>query len=367
MKIMHILPNLHIGGGQKLVVDLCNELSKNDSNDVYICVIDKIDDTLILKEQISSKITIISLNKEKGFSVRIIFKIYLLLKDFKPDLVHTHLRSIFYAFLAISSLEIPFVHTFHSVANKEADNFVKKIYYQILFKYLHVTPVSISPLVLEGTKVFFGKKYNILINNGVMPLTKSFLYEKVREEIEELKNTRNTKVFIVIGRLSEEKNQLMLINVVKELQNEGEDLLLLIVGPLTQIYPYAEECQNTAKNIKCVHFLDEKSNVGDYLYNSDALCIPSLREGLPLTALEAMSINKPVLATPVGGLPDIIQDGMNGYLSEDVSLESYKKIVKKFISKPLKVDKKNKEIFEKKYSISACMEQYYKLYKSLII
>lgn len=365
MKIIHILPNLHIGGGQKLAVDLCNELSQNDSNDVCICVIDKIDDTLILKEQISSKITIISLNKEKGFSLRIFFKLYLLLKDLKPDIVHTHLRSIFYAFLAILSLEIPFVHTFHSVADKEADNFIKKIYYQILFKYLHVTPVSISPLVLEGTKVFFGKQYDTMINNGVKSLTKSSFYEKVREEIEGFKNTKSTKVFIVIGRLSEEKNQLMLINVVKELKKEGEDILLLILGPLTQIYPYAKKCQTIASNTKFIHFLGEKKNVGDYLYNSDALCIPSLREGLPLTALEAISINKPILSTPVGGIPDIIQDGINGYLSKDVSESSYKKVLEKFIFNPLEVDIESQRKFEKQYSMSVCSDQYYKLYKSL--
>ena len=366
MKIMQIIPSLSLGGAEKFVVDICNELAKDKSNEIILCVIGRINETSLLRQQISSRVRIISLAKTPGFSLSMFYKLYRLTKNINPDIVHTHLRGLPYSTLAILLLKKSFIHTFHTLPHKEANNSIKKTLYKILFNYFGVLPVSISPAVLQDTKRIFGEKYNVLINNGVKPLKKSTNFNDVKEEIEKNKQSKDTKVFLAMGRVSKVKNHLMLIQAIKELEENGEDMILLILGSLTDEKKYANLCQNAALTSENIFILGEKYNAGDYMYCADALCMTSVYEGLPLVVLEAMSIGKPVLSTPVGGIPDVITDGINGYLSEDVSVESYKAILKKFIMQPLKKQESIKNLFEVKYTMSVCTKNYYKVYKSFI-
>lgn len=366
MKIVHILPGIYVGGGEKFAVDICNELALNDNDDLYLCTLSKADDSYILKKQINSKVTLITLNKRKGFDPIIIFKLYKVLKSIKPDIVHTHLRAIYYSFLSIIFLKkVTFIHTFHTIAEKEANNIVKKNFFQVLFLHFNVIPVSISPLVLESTKNLFGDRYNIMIINGAKPLKKSKKFKEVEKEISEFKNSKNTKILISVGRVSEVKNHLMLIECIKELNEYDENVVLLVLGSLSNEKKYAKNCQDKASNEKNIYFLGEKSNVGDYMFCSDALCISSVREGVPLVVLEAMSAGKPVLSTPVGGIPDVIHDGIHGYLSTDVTRKSYVKILKYFIYHPIVNIDRIKNDYRQKYSLLVCKDKYYELYKLL--
>jgi glycosyltransferase involved in cell wall biosynthesis len=63
-----------------------------------------------------------------------------------------------------------------------------------------------------------------------------------------------------------------------------------------------------------VRLLGFKPNIHDYMAHLDALLMPSLHEGLPYTLLEAMSLGLPIIASRVGGLPEVLQDGRNGIL-----------------------------------------------------
>ena len=366
MKIVHILPSLYVGGGEKFAIDLCNELALDDNNNIYLCILGSVDDTFILKKQIHPKVTLITLNKAKNFNPVIPLKLYKVLKNIDPDIIHTHLRAIYYSFLSIIFLKrVPFVHTFHTIAEKEANNVVKKSFFQILFSYFNVLPVSISPIILDGTKRLFGEKYDIMIINGAKPLKKSKKFKEVEKEIKEFKNSKNTKVFISVGRVSKVKNHRMLIDSIKELNRNDEDIILLILGSLINEKKYAETCQNEALSEKKIFFLGERSNIGDYMLCSDVLCISSIQEGLPLVVLEAMSVGKPVVSTPVGGIPDVVLDGIHGYLSTDLSRKSYIETLKYFIHNPIKdIDRIEKD-FKQKYSMSICMDEYYKVYKVL--
>lgn len=366
MKIVHVLPSIYVGGGEKFAIDLCNELALDGNNIIYLCILGSVDETFMLKKQINSNVTLITLNKAKNFNPAILLKLYQVLKNIDPDIVHTHLRAIYYSFFSVLFLKrTPFIHTFHTVADKEANNVLKKIFFQILFSYFNVSPVSISPFVLESTNKVFGSKYNIMISNGAKPLENSKRLKGVEKEIRKFKNNINTKVLISVGRISKVKNHLMLIESIKVLNENNEDIILLILGSLNNEKKYADTCQKKALSEKNIYFLGEKGNVGDYVSCSDALCVSSIQEGLPLVVLEAMSVGKPILSTPVGGIPDIIDNGIHGYLSEDVTSQSYIKILEYFLHNPIKDTELIKKDFNQKYSISICMDEYYSLYKEL--
>ena len=86
-------------------------------------------------------------------------------------------------------------------------------------------------------------------------------------------------------------------------------------------------------------------------------------EGLGIAALEAFSMGVPVLSTPSGGPSEIIIPNINGYVSKDISVESYIEVLKRFIQKPLKNREKIIEIYKENYTMKVCALQYLNLYQ----
>ncbi len=362
MKILHLIPSMNMGGAEKFALDLANELAVDDSNEVYLCSIDKISDDSILSKQVSPKVHLISLDKTTGYSLAIIFKVFNLIRKLKPDIVHTHLRALPYASFSLVLLRIPTVHTIHNLAHKETKPVVQKVH-KVLFDLFNIVPVSISDLVLESTKVRYGNKYNELIYNGVKALSKTKEYDNVKREIDKYKRTDNTLVFLSVGRISKQKNQLMHVEAMKRLNDSGMDFISIVIGALDSDVEYAKVCLEAAKNSSNMHFIGLKSNIGDYMYCSDALCLSSIYEGLPLVVLEAMSMGKPVLSTPAGGVPDVVQNGINGYISKDFEEESYVDILNKYSQYPIENFENIKKLYDENYSMQICMNNYYDLYK----
>lgn len=366
MKIVQIIPSLHMGGGEKFAINLSNSLSNDKTINVTLCVISKIEDEMLLKKLISNNINIICLNKNKGFDLRIFYKLNKLIKEINPDIVHTHLRSIVYSFLPIVFSKVKFIHTIHTLAEKEARSYIKKMLYSLYFNHCGVVPIAISTIVQKSITDLFGNKHNRLIENGVPNLEITNKFQFVKDEVSKYKFSDQTKVLISVGRVTEVKNQLLLINLMKIYEKENKDIILLILGSLENEKNYANNCIEKAKNLKNIYFLGEKSNVSDYIYLSDAVCLSSKYEGHPLVVLESLSLGKTILSTKVGGIPDILNSN-NSYLSNNMTINSYKKIVDNYLLNGNR-DKINIiEEFDNKYSIDICKNKYLHVYNLLII
>ena len=365
MKIMHILPSLYTGGAEKFCIDLCNELSKNSQDKIYLCSLEKLNEKQqIMYKKIDKKVTFLSMNKE-GKSLSVMFDIKHMLENIRPDIVHTHLRAQLFSALGLVSTKIPNVHTVHSLAHKETTLGKRKIY-KFLYTYYNFTPVSISYEVLKSVQQEYGEKYNHAIDNGVQKLQATDMFQKTESWIKSLKENSETKIFVNIGRVYSVKNQKLLIAAFDKLLDEGINAHLLIIGSRKIEPAYAHECENLVRHPNNVHFLDEKSNVSDYLLCADAFCLSSNYEGMPMTILEAMSIGLPTIATPVGGIVDIIDDGLNGFIAKDLSVESFYTAIKRFLETK-NIDKSAiMAKFDRQYSISITADRYRQLYQDIL-
>ena len=364
MKIVHILPKFDTGGAEKFCVDMCNTLAKDTNNEVTLLVLGTIDDHEILAKQVEKSVSLISLNKQ-GKSLKVIYDIYALLKELKPDVTHTHMRAQAYAGFPLIAIGIPNIHTIHNLAQKEIGGKIRK-FYNFLYNRFKFTPVAISDEVLISMHDEYGISFHEKIDNGARALVKSPLYDETKSYFNSLRDNEKTKIFVSVGRLSGQKNYTMMVAAFEELLVEGIDAKLLIIGSKTNDKPYALETEAVIKSTNKIFLLGEKSNIGDYLYNCDAFTLSSLYEGMPISILEAMSAAKPTISTPVGGIVDIVKEGVNGYLSENTSKESYKKAVKKFLVNPTHNAEKTREIFDKHYSIERTAKDYLDLYKKVI-
>jgi len=124
--------------------------------------------------------------------------------------------------------------------------------------------------------------------------------------------TSDQKVIGVIDRLNPEKKQLIFLRALEKTARSFPGVKALIIGDGQDRALLEGFCREKALSDRVV-FLGYQEKVADYYQVLDLLVLPSLSEGLPNTVLEAMSFGVPVLATAVGGVPEIIQNG-NGMM-----------------------------------------------------
>jgi len=368
MKILHLITSINTGGAEKFCIDLCNTQVQFKNIDVYLCVLDSFRKDNLLINKLSDNVQLISLNKSGGYSIGIIFKLYKLIKQVHPDIIHTNGRALIYASIPIIINKIPSVYTVHTLANKEYNN-ILKIYLKVIFN-LYPTlfnPVGISKTVLKTIQNTYGKHYNDYIYNGSSRLERSPLFESVQMKVNKDKVNKNTMLFLYIGRIAPEKNVLLLIKTFTQLIKDDNNILLYIIGyDSTSDKSYLPICKENNIFPERIKFLGEKINIYDYLYFTDALCMTSNYEGLGIVALEAFSLGKPVISTPSGGPNELIINGINGYLSESINVQSFMDAINLFINTPISEKIKIKQIYEDKFTMKKCAVNYISLYTRIL-
>ena len=124
-----------------------------------------------------------------------------------------------------------------------------------------------------------------------------------------------------MGRLSEEKGFDVLIDAVGRFLQQGAKVLLRIAGdgPDRQKLAQLIDKRNLADHVELLGYVSDQRMFFDSL---DVFVLSSLREGLPNVLLEAMAFEVPVVATRVAGVPDLLEDGVNGILVEPGSADA---------------------------------------------
>jgi len=200
-------------------------------------------------------------------------------------------------------------------------------------------------------KFFYKKNYKI-IPNGIKVDKYSLNLEK---------NKKFT--FIAVGRLETVKNHIFLIEIANELKNKY-DFEIQIVG---NGY-LKEELENLIQKYNLenyVKLLGLRNDIPQLLGQSHCLLMPSLWEGLPIVILEAGASSLPVVSTPVGSVPSLL-NGENAYL---VELDGFKNKMIEVLEDRENATLKGKKLFEEinlKYSIEAIVEAHEKIYQELV-
>ena len=159
-----------------------------------------------------------------------------------------------------------------------------------------------------------------------------------------------------------------LIYAMRIVTKEAPDSKLLLVGDGPERYN-VESLVRELDLKENVLLTGYRSDVPDMLRCADVLVLCSQTESAPLTILEAMSSGVPVVATRVGGIPEIIKDGQNGYL---VPVKSPEEIAEKLVLLNNSPDnirnlaESARETIIEKYSISKILDQYKQVYESII-
>ena len=353
MKVIEIIPHLQSGGGEKFVVDLSNEISDKGHDCTIATLYDPNADD-ILREFISNNVGVHSFGKKNGFDISCVFRLFSYIRKNKPDAVHLHLNAIIYVILAaILYRKCNYFATIHSEAKREAGSGFTKWIRKFLFKTKLVKPITISDESEMSFEKFYGYKATT-ITNGCSTYDRSTdtrKYLKYRNDIDFL--------FVHAGRIHAVKNQEMLVKAFERCISDGYNIRLLIAGRVTDDIIYRKIEGHLSDKII---YLGETSDVRAIMSVADAFCLSSIMEGMPITIIEAMSVGCVPICTPVGGCINMIEDGINGFLSIDTQVESYASKIKKFCdidkTKLSQIKEQCKSDFAFKYSISKTAENY---------
>lgn len=354
MKIVEIIPQLSLGGAERFVVDLCNELC--EKHDVTLIVLHNINDKDFYKKEIDGRVTLNVMGKSPGADIRLPFRLYRKIKILQPDVVHTHMVSLIYMALTFIFQRLSCkLHTVHNDAKVEAAGPIGAIIRRILFSFCNVRPITIS----EESKRSFTDYYNIessLIYNGRPQYQRISTLSNVYSGFPRFSN--NSMILVNVARVCQQKNQIQLVEAVNEVRKEGYDVELYIVG---SIYDRAIYDSIIAYNYPFIHIIGPQANSRDFIKDADAFCLSSVYEGMPITLIECLSVGTIPICTSVGGITNMIQNGVNGILVKDIQVSDIKNAILTYVNmadeKKIQMKSEVKNSYEN-YRMDVCAQKY---------
>ena len=176
------------------------------------------------------------------------------------------------------------------------------------------------------------------------------------------KYTNREPIVGFLGSLSERKGVGRLLEAITEFAGEeresGDSLEFHVGGD----GPLADTVRDTSRKSTVLEYWGfvPQEEIQSFYNMLSLLVLPTESEGLPNVALEAMACGTPVLATSVGGLPDIIEDGETGFLMEDNDPETIRENIKRALSHPEReqISANARELIEKEYRFESAVKRY---------
>ncbi len=310
-----ILPSLEMGGVERTLISLLPRLQE-EGIEVKVCCLYR--RGVLAEEMEKVGIPVITLGMRARMDVDLkyllgILRLAYLLKKERVDIVHTHLyRANTPGRMAAILAKVPVIianehniDSWKTPSQMRMDRFLSQFTDKIIavsneVKEFYVNEVGIPENKLE------------VIYNGVdlKRFEKDFDKKKKKKE---LGLPLSLPLVGTIGRLQPQKDHKTFLKASSLILKKFPKVHFLIVGGGS----LRRELEDFTKNLeieKNVHFLGERKDIEEILPLMDIFVLTSKREGFPITVLEAMACGVPVVATSVGGTPEIIEDGKTGFL-----------------------------------------------------
>lgn len=387
------------GGSEKYYFELGKLLKEHGHEVAYFSMADEKNIKTGDKEYFVGKIDLNTGNKLKALDV--IYsktnkkRMQEALEDFKPDIVHLNnfQRQLSASIIdAIKEKNIPMVYTAHDMnaicpasamlyKGKICEDCINKGYYSCIKKACIKNSKLKTILGYEESKYYRKKEIYKKIDCIITPsnfIKNQLIKGKIKySKIEtiynfvipktDLSKIKDEGYALFFGRLSIEKG---IINAIKAIQNvESSKLYIAGDGPEKEnIEKYIKE-NSLEDKIKLLGYL-KQDEINEYIIKSKVVIQPSVWfENCPYSVLETMEAGKPLIGSKIGGIPELIEDGINGYIYkfDDVNELSEKlqkiykdeKIVQEF-------GKNSRRLYEKKYSDDIYYKKLMDLYNELI-
>jgi glycosyltransferase involved in cell wall biosynthesis len=296
MVVAQVIGNLSIGGAERLFVNLCNSMRRDTA---VVVLIGDIAEQPNLVRELRGDIEVHCIHVRKRSWPRNVWKLAKLFRETGCDVVHTHMFwPNVYGALAARIAGVPLVTSEHG-RNEWKNRWHKWLEINVISRFAKAR-LCVSQDILRRRRESDGvpaKLLKLVPNGTVVP------------PLVEVK--RKTVLVGSVGRLVDAKDFPTLIQAVSILVGRGEGIHLEIVGE----GPERTEIEDAIKREgveKNVMLAGSQTKVDDWLARWSIFASSSIREGQPIALLEAMAVGLPSVVTAVGGVPDTLEDGVEG-------------------------------------------------------
>lgn len=316
MRVVHIFPHLKPGGGgaERVLVHIMTHLDPSRFEVSGICLSGATGSDL---EQMLDRagIPVQFLGKKLGFDARMYAAVHGAIRKAEPDILHSHVHVLRYVLPYIgyshfSHKRPVMLHTVHSLAEFEVEPRARWI--QRLAFRDGVVPVAVAREVSRSLMRLYGIAEPVVVPN-CLPV-QHYRHPKVpRDEWRAREGFAPESVLLTcVAGLRPEKNHGLLLEAFAgtSAHSRNGHLLLAGNGDHTKLRKLADGLGIGQR----VHFLGSRNDVPDLLGASDVFVLASQYEGNPLSIMEAMAAGLPVVASRVGGIPELVTDGIEGIL-----------------------------------------------------
>lgn len=305
VNILYIIWSLGLGGAERVVINLAKGLDKARFNPMVCCLNEAGEFAAELE---SAGIKVIALHKKSKADITVIAKLITVITENNIQIVHTHLWGAnFWGRIAAKFAKVPvIIATEHNVDIwKSGLNFIlDRLLARISDKIIAVSQSVKGFYIKQGIPA---GKIEVIYNGISLDPRCSILDARKSFGLSD-----GESLLAVVGRLVEQKGHRYLFEALSML-NGRRKVKLLVIGDGPEQQRLADSVQRLGLGAKII-FTGLRKDVREFIRGIDILVLPSLREGLPVAALEAMAAGKPVIATNVGGTPELISDGETGLL-----------------------------------------------------
>lgn len=297
MRIIHLLQSSRFSGAENVVCQIINIVDNKDDIEMMYCSRDgQIRETLSERNIQFLPISNLTVKEVKR-----------IIKEYKPDIIHAHdMRASFIAALACG--KIPLISHIHN------NNFDSRGISLKSITYLYAG-IKAKQIFWVSDSSYNGYYFHKLLKNKSDVLYNIINIENLYSKMALDENNYDYDI-VYLGRLTEPKNPLRLMRVLKKLTKEIPHVKIAVIGTGN----LEEETHKEAERLELgsnVTFLGFQSNPYKILHDSKLMIMTSLWEGTPMCVLEAMSLGVPVVSTPTDGVKIVVEDGETGYLTDN--------------------------------------------------
>lgn len=364
------------GGAQKYVFDIATNTPRDQFNTTVLLggngdLKKKLEEAGVKTILLENSQRDIKTKKEFG----LLFELIRLFKEEKPDIVHLNSSKIGFvgALAARLSGVKKIVFTAHGWAFNENRNFLSKIILKILYMAIIVLCheiISVSETTKKQIGYFFGKKI-IVIRNGFRETelkdkkeAKDFLSAKIHEKNKKMANILSKNPFW-IGTISELHTNKGISYAIEAISKIKNNVIFVIIGEGEK----RKELEARAVKLGIankIFLIGNIDHASSYLKAFDIFVLSSVTEALPYVLLEAGYASLPVIASNVGGIPEIIENSKTGILVSPKNPEEIKSSVENLLKYPEKSrllgDSLNDKI-SKDFTLKTMLEKTFSLYR----
>jgi glycosyltransferase involved in cell wall biosynthesis len=311
VKVVQIVPLLSPGGAERVAVHLARGLNRRRYETMVISFSGRVGcdlDHMLEEADIEARY----LGKHPGFDYRVYGRLDSVLKEYEPDVIHTHLHVLRYALPSMLLMKrVAMVHTVHNLAEREIEARARLIQRYALTH--GVKPIAVAEEVAASLESLYGIHRCRVIPNCI-PTDLYANPQTSRKEWRAREGFKDSDVlFVCVARFAPQKNQALLLKSFVHGPASDSRAHLVLVGE-GELRANLEEQARKINVADKVHFLGLRSDIPDVLGAMDGFVLSSDYEGNPLSVLEAMASGLPIVSTAVGGVPNLFEAGKEGFL-----------------------------------------------------